>query len=84
VRGERHQGPYVRISYDQQSDAATISLAEQIPAGGAPHSLMTDLEVKNGAVILLLNEQNQLVGLEVLGASRVLPACVLSKAATAE
>src|SRR4051812_33570229 len=60
----------VRITYDQQSDAATIHLAGDIPSGGAPRSLMTDLEVKEGAVILLLNADDQLVGIEVLGASK--------------
>jgi len=70
----------MRIVYDQQSDAATIYLAGEIDPGGAPRSLMTDLEVKEGAVILLLSEEEQIVGIEVLGASKLLPASVLAAA----
>jgi uncharacterized protein YuzE len=67
----------VRISYDHASDAATIYFVDAIGQGGAPHSAMCDLEVREGAVILLLSNDNRLLGIEVLGASRILPREVL-------
>jgi uncharacterized protein YuzE len=67
----------MRLSYDEESDAATIYIANEIAPGGAPRSVMCDLEVRDGAVILLLDEDDRLVGIEVLGASRVLPPTVL-------
>ena len=67
----------MRLSYDQASDAATIYIVDEIVAGGAPRSVMCDLEVRDGAVILLLDDDDRLVGIEVLGASRVLPIAVL-------
>jgi uncharacterized protein YuzE len=73
-------GLAVRITYDPVADAATIYLANKIEQGAAPRSLMCDLEVLEGAVILLLSDDEQLVGIEVLGASHLLPAQVLDSA----
>lgn len=70
----------MRITYDPEADAAAVYLVDEIAAGGAPKSLMCDLELRNGAVILLLSEDEQLLGIEVLGASRLLPSEVLSSA----
>jgi hypothetical protein len=42
---------------------------------------MCDLDVEQGAVILLLSPEDRLVGLEILGASRVLPSEVLAQTA---
>jgi uncharacterized protein YuzE len=66
-------GLAVRITYDRESDAATIYLLGDIGPGGAPRSVMCDLEVREGAVILLFGEDNRLVGIEVPGASKLLP-----------
>ena len=66
-------GLAVRISYDPDSDAAMIFLTGDIAPGGAPRSAMCDLEVQEAAVILLLSEADRLVGIEVLGASKLLP-----------
>jgi len=70
----------MKISYDQASDAATIYIVDEISHGGAPRSVMCDLEVRDGAVILMLSDDDRLVGIEVLGASRVLPVEVLRAA----
>ena len=72
-------GLAVRISYDRDTDAATIYLVDDIGPGGAPGSAMCDLEVQGGAVILLLSEGGRLVGIEVLGASRLLPSQLLGE-----
>jgi uncharacterized protein YuzE len=70
----------MKISYDQASDAATIYIVDEIGHAGAPRSVMCDLEVRDGAVILMLSDDDRLVGIEVLGASRVLPVEVLRAA----
>ena len=67
----------VRVKYDPEADAAFVYIGDDIPPGGAPESHVCDLEVKNAAVILLLSPDRRLVGLEVLGASRLLPSEVL-------
>jgi uncharacterized protein YuzE len=74
----------VRITYDPVSDAATVYLVDEIASGGAPISLMCDLELREGAVILLLSEDERLLGIEVLGASRLLPSDLLTKAKSAK
>jgi uncharacterized protein YuzE len=65
----------MRISYDPVADAATIQFLEDT---GLQHSLMCDLEVDQGAVIAILNSDDQLVGIEVLGARKLLPPELLS------
>jgi uncharacterized protein YuzE len=72
--------PAVRITYDRVADAATIYLTGDIGPGGAPKSLMCDLEVDEGAVILLLDDGDRIVGIEVLGASGLLPTELLDAA----
>ena len=70
----------MRLTYDRMSDAATVYLVDDVGAGGAPQSVMCDLEIPEGAVILLLSADQRLVGIEVLGASRILPTNLLAKA----
>lgn len=70
----------MRLTYDPDADAAFVYLVDQIGAGGAPRSMMCDLEIEQGAVILLFNEDEELVALEVLGASRLLPEEILKSA----
>lgn len=71
----------MRLTYDPDADAAFVVLVDEIPPGGAPRSHMCDLEVREGAVILLLDADGRLLGLELLGASRLLPPAVLASAA---
>lgn len=70
----------MKITLDTDADAAFIFLDDEISPGGAPRSEICDLEIEGGAVILLLSSENQLVGLEILGASRLLTPEVLSLA----
>jgi uncharacterized protein YuzE len=70
-------GMAVRLAYDSEADAAIIYLIEDIGHGGAPRSVICDLEVSAGAVILLLDPDDHLVGFEILGASRLLPSELL-------
>jgi hypothetical protein len=68
----------MRIKLDRAADSAFILLGDEIIPGGAPRSVLCDLDVEQGAVILLLSPEDRLVGLEILGASRVLPPEVLA------
>jgi uncharacterized protein YuzE len=70
----------VRLTYDAEADAAFVYLVDRIGPGEAPRSIMCDLEIEQGAVILLLNKHDQVVGVEVLGASRLLPPEILESA----
>ena len=74
----------VRLTYDPDADSALVYLVDHIPPGGAPRSLMCDLEMRDGAVILLMNEEEQLLGIELLGASRLLPTAALNSAEIAD
>lgn len=70
----------MRLTYDPQADAAFVYLVDEIGPGQAPRSLICDLEIQEGAVILLLNNDDRVVGIEVLGASRLLPPEILQSA----
>ena len=63
----------MKITFDPQADAAFVIIDGEIPPGGAPRSEICDLEIEGGAVILLFSAEDRLVGLEILGASRLLP-----------
>lgn len=69
----------MRLSYDPVADAALIQLVEN---PGPEHSLMCDLEIDEGAVILLLDEDDHLVGIEVVGARKLLPPALLTPSDT--
>lgn len=70
----------MRIRLDPKADAAFVMLVDDLPVGGAPKSVMCDLDIDQGAVILLLSAEDRLMGLEILGASRVLPPEVIANA----
>jgi uncharacterized protein YuzE len=72
----------VKLTFDADADAAFLTLIEAIPPGGAPRSEICDLEMKDAAVILLFSPEDHLVGVEILGASRVLAPEVLAQATT--
>ena len=74
----------MKITIDPDSDTAFVILGETIDPGGAPHSHICDLELHEGAVILLFSPDDRLVGLEILGASRVLPPEILARSAPHE
>ena len=62
----------MRVTYDSEADAAFIYLTPSIGWGEATGSRHFDLEVKNAAVTASLNEDGRLLGLELLGVSRLL------------
>lgn len=71
----------MRITYDQTVDAAYIALVDEIADGAVTqqlHSLATPGEL--GEVTLDFDENGRLLGVEVLGATKVLPKEVLAVA----
>ena len=69
----------MRITYDPSADAAYIYLQEDaVVATGEPCD--GDIYIEDTAVILEYNAQKQLVGIEILGASRLLSAEALAGA----
>ena len=70
----------MRITFDPDADAAYIQLVDHIPAGGAPRQEICDVELPGAAVILDFSPEDMLIGIEVLGASRILPEGLLKEA----
>ncbi|MGN6794507.1 MAG: hypothetical protein ACTHJW_19145 [Streptosporangiaceae bacterium] len=70
----------MKLTFDADADAAFFTFGEAISPGGAPRSEICNLEMKDAAVILLFSPGDWLVGLEILGASRVLTPEVLAEA----
>lgn len=70
----------MRISYDADADAAFIYLVDEISEGQSARTELCDVELREGAVILDLDADDRILGIEVLSASRLLPAEVLARA----
>lgn len=71
----------MRITYDHTVDAAYIAFVDEIADGAVTqqlHSLATPGEL--GEVTLDFDENGRLLGVEVLGATNVLPTEVLAVA----
>jgi len=69
----------VKLIYDPDADAAFVYLVDDVPSGGASRSIMCDLAIREGAVILLFDSRDRLLGFELLGASRLLPQSILGR-----
>lgn len=70
----------MRFTYDPDADAAFLHIVDPIAPGQASRGEMCDLELREGAVIVVLDADDRLLGVEVLGASRLIPADVLQQA----
>jgi uncharacterized protein YuzE len=71
----------MRVTYDPAADAAYVELAGPVGDGEAAttiHSIMTPGD--RGEVALDFDADGRLLGIEVLGASAVLPESVLADA----
>ena len=60
------------IQYDSEVDAAYISHADEIPAGGVAQTVCVDPQAIGGMVNLDLDDEGRIVGLEVMDASKML------------
>lgn len=64
--------PSLRLEYDRETDAVYVYLCEEIHAGGVARTISVDPQAIRGMVNLDLDDDGQVIGLEVLDASRML------------
>ena len=67
----------VVLRYDPEADAAYIYLKEPIKAGEVAETVVSDADIKMGAINLDFDAAGHLLGIEILGAKRVLGQDVL-------
>lgn len=70
----------MRVTYDAAFDAAYIQLVDEIGAGGVANTYPCDPTEVGGMINLDFDHAGRLVGVEVLDASKLLPAEVLESA----
>ena len=70
----------MRITYDSSVDAAYIYLVSEIEAGAVKQTYPCDRREVGAEINLDFNSTGQLIGIEVLGASKKLPAAALRQA----
>ena len=63
----------MKITYDRLNDAAYIQIVATAQPGAAAHTEACDGEFEMASINLDFDEDWRLLGIEVLGASRVLP-----------
>ena len=68
----------MRITYDQEADAAYIYLVP-IEAGGVAQTYSCDPSQVNGMINLDFDREGRLLGIEVLDASQKLPQALLER-----
>lgn len=64
----------MRLTHDPEADAAKIYLVDTIQPGGVARSHVCDVELTDCSVVLDFDTADKLIGIELLGASRILPA----------
>lgn len=74
-----HDGRHVRVTYDAEVDAAYIYLRD-IEAGGVQYSHVVEWDEPDVEVVLDVDHDGRLVGIEVLGAAGKLPPSLLAGA----
>ena len=67
----------MRVTYDPDADAAYIYLRE-IEPGGAKHQCLIECASATGMIILDIDAEGRLIGIEVVGARNGLPHEVLA------
>jgi uncharacterized protein YuzE len=63
----------LRVKYDRSTDAAYVYFVEGELSGRVERSVVCDVETEMGSIHLDFDGSGKLVGMEVLGASRLLP-----------
>ena len=68
----------VELIHDSDADAAKINLVS-VQAGGVERSHVCDIEMADCSVVLDFDAKDHLVGIEILGASKLLPEQMLTE-----
>jgi hypothetical protein len=63
----------IELIHDSDADAAKINFVGVVRTGGVEKSHVCDIDLANCSVILDFDGKDHLVGIEILGASRLLP-----------
>ena len=69
----------MRVTYDRQADAAYVYLRE-IEPGGSKHQCPVECETATGMIVLDIDWEGRLIGIEVVGAMNGLPKELLALA----
>jgi uncharacterized protein YuzE len=70
----------VELIHDPEADAAKINFGGVIQAGRVKKSHVCDIELADCSVVLDFDAEDHLVGIEILGASRLLPQQIFREA----
>ncbi|MEO3886522.1 DUF2283 domain-containing protein [Nonomuraea sp. B5E05] len=70
----------MRIEYNDENDVAYIYLVDRINAGESATQIPVEADEIPGYVILDLDKEGALLGIEIVGASRILRPATLSAA----
>jgi uncharacterized protein YuzE len=63
----------IELSYDAEADAAYVYLQEQGDARKVARTRFCNIELKNAAINVDFDGQGHVVGIELLGATQLLP-----------
>lgn len=69
----------LEIRYDAEADAAYIYVVPRGPARSVARTRFCDVELEGAAISVDLDATNSVLGIEILGASKVLPAALLTE-----
>jgi uncharacterized protein YuzE len=69
----------LRVTFDRSADCAFIYLRE-IEAGGVATACNVECDEAMGDVVVNLDREGRIIGIEIIGATRGLPAAVLESA----
>lgn len=70
----------MRIDYDDENDVAYVRLVDRVNAGESATQIPVEADEIPGYVILDLDKEGALLGIEIVGASRILRPATLSAA----
>jgi uncharacterized protein YuzE len=62
----------LRMTYDEEADAAFIYLSDPIERGDEASSSILNKHLDQAAVVASFDKEDRLIGIELLGASRIL------------
>lgn len=67
----------LRLAYDADANAAYIYVKDALAPGEVIRSEVCDVDIKETAIVLQFDAEDRLVGIEILGARKLLPREVL-------
>lgn len=70
----------MRLTYDPEVDAAYLYLVASIEDGEVDRTISSKLELDRSFISFDVNAEGKILGIEILGASRVLPLAVIQGA----